>query len=44
VILSTSAPHSERRVVTIKTGRIAEMDLLADPERIVQLDLTLFTD
>jgi RNA polymerase sigma-70 factor, ECF subfamily len=30
--------------VTIKNGRIAEMDFLADPERIAQLDFTVLTD
>jgi RNA polymerase sigma-70 factor (ECF subfamily) len=30
--------------VTIKNGRIAEMDFLADPERIAQLDLTVLAD
>jgi RNA polymerase sigma factor (sigma-70 family) len=30
--------------VTIKNRRIAEMDFLADPERIAQLDLTVLTD
>jgi RNA polymerase sigma-70 factor, ECF subfamily len=30
--------------VTIKNGKIAEMDFLADPERIGQLDLTVLAD
>ena len=29
---------------TIKNGRIAEMDFLADPERIARLDLTVLDD
>src|SRR5512146_1847538 len=30
--------------VTVKNGKLAEMDFLADPERIAQLDLTMLTD
>lgn len=30
--------------VTIKNGRIMEMDFLADPERVAQLDLTVLAD
>jgi RNA polymerase sigma-70 factor (ECF subfamily) len=30
--------------VTIKNGRIAEMDFLADPERVARLDLTVLAD
>jgi RNA polymerase sigma-70 factor, ECF subfamily len=30
--------------VTIKNGKIAEMDFLADPERVAQLDLTVLAD
>ena len=30
--------------ITIKGGRIAEIDFLADPERIAQLDLTVLDD
>jgi RNA polymerase sigma-70 factor (ECF subfamily) len=30
--------------VTVKNGKLAEMDFLADPERIAQLDLTVLSD
>ena len=30
--------------VTVKNGRLAELDFLADPERIAQLDLTVLDD
>jgi len=30
--------------VTVKNGRLAELDFLADPERIAQLDLTVLAD
>jgi len=30
--------------VTVKNGRLAELDFLADPERIAQLDLTMLDD
>jgi RNA polymerase sigma factor (sigma-70 family) len=30
--------------VTVKNGKLAEMDFLADPERIAQLDLTVLAD
>lgn len=30
--------------VTVKNGRLAELDFLADPERIAQLDLTVLND
>ena len=29
---------------TVKAGRLAEMDILADPERLAQLDLTIFEE
>jgi RNA polymerase sigma-70 factor (ECF subfamily) len=30
--------------ITVKNGRIAEIDFLADPERLAQLDLTALGD
>jgi RNA polymerase sigma-70 factor (ECF subfamily) len=30
--------------VTVKNGRLSELDFLADPERIAQLDLTVLDD
>jgi hypothetical protein len=30
--------------VTVKNGRLAELDFLADPERIAELDLTVLDD
>ena len=30
--------------VTVKNGKLAEMDFLADPERIAELDLTVLGD
>jgi hypothetical protein len=30
--------------VTVKNGRLAELDFLADPERIAQLDLAVLDD
>jgi hypothetical protein len=30
--------------LTIRDGRIAEMDILADPERLSQLDLTVLDE
>jgi RNA polymerase sigma-70 factor (ECF subfamily) len=30
--------------VTVKNGKLAELDFLVDPERIAQLDLTVLSD
>jgi hypothetical protein len=30
--------------VTVRNGRIVEIDILADPDRLAQLDLTLLGD
>ena len=39
--LGTRRPPVRRRCLTVRGGRIVAIDILADPERLDQLDLTV---